>query len=93
MSQNIFNMFAAIGKSIDSTFKSAHLVHDEDKYTVNGTKAAALYLMLIFKKCQVGTAASVAVLRAKLQDLPKSMKDNGNNIKKSTQKSNRQLLN
>ena len=81
MSQNNFNMFAAIEKSIKSTFKSAHLVHDETTYTVDGTKVAALYLKLIFKKCEVGTAASVAVLRAKLQDLPKSMKENGNNIK------------
>ena len=56
------------------------MVYNEKKYTVDGTKVAALYLLMIFKKCEVGTAASVAVLRAKSQDLPKSMRENGNNI-------------
>ena len=59
MSQNNFNMFTAIDKSIQSTFKSAHLIHDESKYTVDETKVAALYLLLIFKKCEVGTIASI----------------------------------
>ena len=81
MSQNNFNMFTAIDKSIQSTFKSAHLIHDESKYTVDETKVAALYLLLIFKKCEVGTTASISVLRSQLQELPKSLKDNGHNIK------------
>ena len=81
MSQNNFNMFTAIDKSIQSNFKSAHLLHDESKYTVDGTKVAALYLLLIFTKCEVGTTASISVLRSQLQDLSKSLKDNGQNIK------------
>ena len=59
-------MFAAIEQSVKALFKSAHMVHNQKKYTINGTKVAALYLMMIFKECEVGTASSVAVLRAKL---------------------------
>ena len=69
MSQNNFNKFTAIDKSIQSTFKSAHLIHDEKKYTVDGTKVEVLYLLLIFKKREEGTTASIAVLRSQLQDL------------------------
>ena len=80
MAQNNFNMFTALESSIEAKFKSAHLVNDEDKYTVNGTKVAALYLMLIYKKCEVGTAASIYVLRSQLHNLEKIMKECDNNV-------------
>ena len=49
-------------------------MNDEEKYTVNGTKVPALYLMHIDKKCEVGTAASIYVLRSQLHNLDKIIK-------------------
>ena len=73
-------MFTALESSIESKFKSAHLVNDEDKYIVNGTKVAALYLIPIYKNCEVGTAASIYDLRSQLHNLDKIIKDCDYNI-------------
>mmetsp|Transcript_7129 Transcript_7129/g.13507 ORF Transcript_7129/g.13507 Transcript_7129/m.13507 type:complete len:269 (-) Transcript_7129:52-858(-) len=64
-------MFTALENSLDPRFKSEHMLHDESEYTVQGTKIAALYLLRIFKKCEIGTSATIALIRSDLQNLDK----------------------
>ena len=58
--QNNFNMFTALENSLDPRFKSKHMLHDKSEYTVQRMKVVALYLLRIFKKCEISTSATIA---------------------------------
>jgi hypothetical protein len=79
--QNNFNMYTALENSLDPRFKSEHMLHDESEYTVQGTKVAALYLLRIFKKCEIGTSATIALIRSDLQNLDKLIKECNSDIR------------
>lgn len=74
-------MFTALENSLDPKFKSEHMLHDESEYTVQGTKIAALYLLRIFKKCEIGTLAMIAMIRSDLQNLDKLVLQCKSNIR------------
>jgi hypothetical protein len=70
--QNNFNMFTALENYLDPRFKSEHMLHDENEYTVEGTpKVAALYLLRIFKKREIGTSVIIVLIHSDLQNLNK----------------------
>ena len=82
MSQNNFNMFTALEKSLSSKFKSEEILFKEDEYTVDGTKVAALYFLVIVQKIEITHNASVSVLRTELQNLDKIFKECNDDVKK-----------
>ena len=71
MAQNNFNMFTALESSIESKFKSGHLVNDEEKFTV----AENLYSLMICHEEEIVT------LKAELQVVKSQQSQKRNNPK------------
>ena len=92
MSQNNFNMFTALEKSLTSKFKSEEILFKEDEYTVDGTKVAALYFIVIVQRIEITHNAPVSVLRTELQNLDKIFKESNDNVKKFNSQVNTKMM-